>query len=113
MVFSKSQYPVDEATYVLVKEEKNGKIVGRFNKVKHRFIDSLGKIFLDYQAISKGEGKFFRMYLCDGRHVIGPYNRNVVKVEKGSVSLFRKTANKDYEEKVRSMIDEALRLPEE
>lgn len=108
MKFSGSQYPVNRMTYVLEREEKDGKVIGRFKKLEHG-IAPPWSICLDYAAGQvKGGKKSFRAHLWNG-FIISEH----VKTEKGYISRFDKKCNEDYEEKIKSLIREALRLSEE
>jgi hypothetical protein len=109
MKFSRSQYSIDEETYVLEKTETNGKIIGRFTVPKFGILP-FRSIYLKYSAGPEDRGKRnFRMNLWDGNI----FSVEHVKTEKGAVSRHDRKINKDYEEKVRNMIDEALKLSKE
>jgi hypothetical protein len=109
MKFSRSQYPIDEKTYVLEKTETNGKIIGRF-VIPEFGILPFRSIYLKYSA-GPGEGgkRNFRMNLWDGNI----FSAEHVKTEKGTISRHDRKINKEYEEKVKNMIKEALKLSEE
>lgn len=110
MKFSGSQYHVDRMVYELEKEEKDGKIISRFKKLDYGVMP-LTAIYLTYSAIPEGGGKRkFVMNLWDGRRNIF-FNGKHVKPLKGYVSIRNGELNKDFEEKVREMLVEALNLP--
>jgi hypothetical protein len=112
MKFSGSQYPVRERTYVFVKEEKDGKIIGRFVRPEFGLVP-FRAIYLKYSSGPEEGGKRkFRMDLWNGLNN-STLNSEHVKTEKGTVSRYSKKLNEDFEGKVKSMIDEALKLPEE
>lgn len=108
MKFSGSQYPVNEKVYVLEREEKDGKIVGRFKKPKFGIVP-FRSIYLKYSAGQEGGKRKFRADLWNGL-TNTTFNAEHVRTEKGTLSRYEKELNKDYEEKIKSMINEGLKL---
>lgn len=112
MKFSKSQYPVNEKEYVFEKRVIDGKIIGRFIVPKFGIVP-FRSIYLQYSTGPKEGGKrSFRVDLWDGRGN-STLNSEHVKTEKGVLGRYKKELNKDYEEKVKSIIIEALKLSED
>jgi len=108
MIFSKSQYSVNNKTYAFERTEANGKITGRFT-VPQFGVLPFKAIYLEYRAGQEEGGKrSFRMNLWDGNI----FKAEHVKTEKGTISRYDGKVNRDYEEKVKSMVREAIELSE-
>ena len=110
MKISRSQYDVNYKNYLFKKTKENGKITGRFVVAEFGLVPFSDAVYLEYLAYS-GEGgkRDFCMDLWNGNNFFADHIKN----EKGTLSKFNKKFNKDYEEKVKNMIIEALKLSEE